>query len=185
MFSSLEVRIWTDAYSIFPDTHMAIESHVNQPCSRIATAYLVHKTEHVSLPSRSGYLLWRSHHIMDLWCPSWCWFFFFLAWTYQAADKSSHIWKPRRVCSNSPSFLNPFFTSMLSIYICHEEIKRSYQSLLDMPFLYFPDHGPFPTSLLPTLSHTFLFIQEGIIAVQEFQNRWQGLSSHFRASVRF
>lgn len=160
LFSSLEARMWTDAHSVFLDTDMATENHVNQPCSkRTATAYLVHKIEHAPLPSGSGYLLWRSHHIVDWWCPSWCWFFFFLAWTCQAADKSSHIWKP--------------------------EIKISYQTLLDMPFLHFPDRGPFPTSLLTTLKHTFLFVQEGIISVQEFPNRWQGLSAHFRASVKF
>lgn len=171
---------------VYSQTQTATENHVNQPCSRgKATAYLVHKTEHVPLPSGSGYLLWRFHHIVDWWYPSWCWFFFFLAWICQAADKSSHIWKPRKVLSNPSPFLNPFFTSLLSIYICREEIKMSYQTLLDMPFLYFPNCGPFPTFLLITLNHTFLFVQEGIISVQEFPNRWQGLSSHFRASVGF
>lgn len=184
MFSSLEVRMWTDAYSVFPDTHMATENHVNQPCSRTATAYLVHKTEHVSFTSRSGYLLWGSHHIMDLWCPSWCWFFFFLAWTCQATDKSSHIWKPRRVRSNSPSFLN-HSSLPCSPYTYAMRKLKGHIKILDMPLLYFPDCGPFPTCLLPTISRTFLFIQEWIISVQEFQNRWQGLSSHFRASVRF
>lgn len=54
-----------------------------------------------------------------------------------------------------------------------------------MPFLHFPNSGPFHTSPLTTLNHTCLSTQEVITSDQECPGRCQGLSSHLRASVWF